>query len=148
MVKCRSLAAAAVGALLLFPGVSAAQSFEAAFEAAVAEAGFPDLPDFSSAAADAGFGDIEAQRATLLASFEEEVGEAERMLEEALDAAERTLEETLDEAARHFEELLAELLAQRDELAATEPGPGDFVLENKPGGVINCTNGVCETPAD
>lgn len=33
-------------------------------------------------------------------------------------------------------------------MAATEPGPGDFVLENKPGGVINCDNGACDTPAD
>ena len=136
-----SFAAAAVGALLLFPGLSAAQSvdaaFEAAFEVAVAEAGFPDLPDFSSAAADAGFGDIEEQRDALLAALEEEIGEAERVLDEALD-----------DAQTNFEKVLAELLARRDELAATEPGPGDFVLENKPGGVIDCTNGVCVSPAD
>ena len=129
MVKCRSLAAAAVGALLLVPGVSAAQSFEAAFEAAVAEAGF-EVPDFAAAVAEAGFGEFEEQQETLQRSLEQERDETRRALEELR------------------EEVLAELVEGQTGAASAEPGPGDFVLENKPGGVINCHNGVCDTPAD
>lgn len=139
MVKCRSFAAAAVGALFLFPGVSVAQGFEPAFAAAVAEAGFemPEIPDFSSALADAGFGELEGQPNARLQAFEDE-----------RDALLEAFEEERGGLIAFFEGLLAALTAERDELAATEPGPDDFVLENKPGGVIDCTNGVCVTPPD
>ncbi len=137
MLKCRSFAAAVVGALLLFPGIAAADSFDDAFDAAVADAGFSDFPDFDSAVADAGFDGLEEKRDAL-----------EQALEDEHDSLLEALEDDVAALTAHFEEFLAGLIAKRDELGATEPGPDDFVLEDKPGGVIDCTDGICQSPED
>lgn len=156
----RSVAAAALGALLLFPGGLAAQSFELSIPSiSIDVPGAFDAPDFSTGAeADAQFNESDFDFVSRLAE-EAASGISEALVTTAAGIAE-DLEEIGDALTDQGEELAggisealiataAGLLARLEEIAAQglDPEEVDSVVDELASIVVLClSGGSCEPP--